>query len=140
MKLRRNLPFVGMLLLVMTAAGCETINEDALTSMPWLDGKQDAKMNTVAAAGQYVGDDSVTLTSSHRVSRQPIRTLQEGEDLHDLIEGSSGVVLLDFYADWCGPCRKQSRELHAVEEFATEVNAQIIKVNVDEHRGLAKEY
>lgn len=50
----------------------------------------------------------------------------------------SGVVLVDFYADWCGPCRMVSP---IVDEIAVE-NADIVvgKVNVDESSELASRY
>jgi thioredoxin 1 len=53
---------------------------------------------------------------------------------------ASGVpVLVDFYADWCGPCKMQSPIL---EEISGELEgkAKICKVNVDQSRELAVEY
>jgi thioredoxin 1 len=47
-------------------------------------------------------------------------------------------VLVDFYADWCGPCRALAPIL---EELAAEnLNVKIVKVNVDQNAGLAAEY
>ena len=53
-------------------------------------------------------------------------------------EIKSGVVLVDFYADWCGPCKMVAP---IIEELASErSDTKFIKVNVDEHEDIAKEY
>lgn len=56
----------------------------------------------------------------------------EKEDLKTLV--SSGITLVDFYADWCGPCKMMGMVLEELEEI------NIIKVNTDTHPELAKEY
>lgn len=51
---------------------------------------------------------------------------------------SEKTVLIDFYADWCGPCKMLSR---AVEQFASEnENIKVVKINVDDEQDLAIEY
>jgi len=47
-------------------------------------------------------------------------------------------VLVDFYADWCGPCQTLAP---TVEQLARELpHAKIVKVDVDRHPGLATRY
>lgn len=51
---------------------------------------------------------------------------------------SEKPVLLDFYADWCGPCRMVAP---IIEEIANERDDVIVgKVNVDEQGALAQAY
>ena len=52
---------------------------------------------------------------------------------------SSGVALVDFWAEWCGPCKMQ---LPIIEEFSSEMEgkATIGKVNVDEQLELAQSF
>ena len=52
---------------------------------------------------------------------------------------SEGLVLVDFWADWCPPCRLQNPIL---EELASDENfqASIVKVNVDYNRDLAARF
>ncbi|MBP6230878.1 MAG: thioredoxin [Paludibacteraceae bacterium] len=55
---------------------------------------------------------------------------------NELVLNSDLPVILDFYADWCGPCRMLAPELEALQR---EYNGRILiyKVNVDEERELA---
>lgn len=53
-------------------------------------------------------------------------------------EKKEGVVLVDFYATWCGPCKM----MHPIiEEIGKEnPDLKIIKIDVDQHEDLAREY
>ena len=60
-----------------------------------------------------------------------IKHLHE-ENLNDLVK--EGLHLVDFYADWCGPCRMLAPVLEELDSI------DVIKVNSDEHQELAREY
>jgi len=51
----------------------------------------------------------------------------------------SGIVLVDFWADWCMPCKMMAPILNEVAE-ATEGTATIYKLNVDEQQQVAAKY
>jgi len=53
-------------------------------------------------------------------------------------EIKSDKVLVDFYADWCGPCKMLASVLEEVDEELKDL--EIIKVNTDDFFHLAKEY
>lgn len=51
---------------------------------------------------------------------------------------SKGVVLVDFYATWCGPCKMTSP---IIEELAGEMkNVKFVKVDVDQNQELSSQY
>ena len=58
----------------------------------------------------------------------------ENEVLH-----SDKPILLDFYADWCGPCKMLSPVLHELAEEKSGT-LKVGKVNVDEQPDLAAEF
>jgi thioredoxin 1 len=55
------------------------------------------------------------------------------------VKAASLPVLIDFYADWCGPCRVLAPTL---ERLASEFNGQVkvVKVDVDQEPELAEQY
>lgn len=64
--------------------------------------------------------------------------LSVNKDNFEKIKSSDKTVLLDFYADWCGPCRMV---LPLVHEIADENPQYVVgKINVDEEMELASQF
>ena len=67
-----------------------------------------------------------------------MKTLENSSDYENLLKQDK-PILLDFYADWCGPCQSL---LSTVEKLSKEYSdtVEIQKVNVDQNFELAKQF
>lgn len=97
-----------------------------------------------------------TLEAIRRKKRQELQQETSGESSTDEAPGAPSepihvdsydhfqeitetydVVLADFHADWCGPCKMLEP---IVEDLAQETDAAMAKVDVDQLQGLAQHY
>ncbi len=56
-------------------------------------------------------------------------------EFDNLVRNNKGVCVVDFYADWCGPCKMLSPIMEEVSNSYT-----VYKLNVDENMELAEEF
>ena len=61
-----------------------------------------------------------------------IKYLENESDFAKEIE--KDFILVDFYADWCGPCKMMGQVLEEMD------NIEVLKVNVDSYPNIAREY
>jgi thioredoxin 1 len=53
------------------------------------------------------------------------------------VTGAEGKVIVDFWAEWCGPCHAVAPVL---DRIADERDVKLVKVNIDQEQGLAQRY
>jgi thioredoxin 1 len=64
-----------------------------------------------------------------------MKTVDEKNFKTEVLDVDFAVV--DFYADWCGPCRLIAPLL---DEIRSELNVEIVKVNIDESPSIATQF
>lgn len=58
----------------------------------------------------------------------------------DEVSNFKGVVVADFYADWCGPCKMLSPLMEQMSKDNKDENVKFVKINVDQEQELAGQY
>ena len=61
------------------------------------------------------------------------------QDFNEVIAGSDVPVVVDFWAEWCGPCRLVHPELEKIaDEYEGKI--RVVKLNIDEAPSVAARY
>jgi thioredoxin 1 len=69
--------------------------------------------------------------------RNDLATIATSDTFENEVLQSDGKVIVDFWAEWCGPCHAVSPVL---DRIADEHQVKLVKVNIDEHQDLAQRY
>ncbi len=62
----------------------------------------------------------------------------DNSNFKQFIEENKGTVIVDFYADWCTPCKMVAPILEKIN--AENEDITVVKINVDESNAIASEY
>ena len=90
------------------------------------------------------GADEIDAIREKKLEKLQAKATTEDEPVH--VHGQAEfqevlaeypLVLVDFYADWCGPCQMLEP---VVEKLAAETPATVAKVDVDENQALAQQH
>jgi len=81
---------------------------------------------------------SGTKASNSAIAENELKIVNDMGSFNEIINGST-PVLVDFYADWCGPCKMMAPIMQQVSrEMAGKVT--VIKVDVDKNEDVARKY
>jgi thioredoxin 1 len=109
----RRLLFVAMI--APTVAGISLTPADILV---------DGRVCGMSVGNEHGGAEAVSLTE---------------QNFDEVLAATQGLVMVDFWAEWCGPCRAIAPVLEELAE-ASNSRVTLLKVNVDENPGLAARY
>jgi thioredoxin 1 len=94
-----------------------------------------AEANDIEEIKQQKAEEVLSDSTTKEAPDEPIH-VESQEHYQELLE-EYDVVLVDFYADWCGPCQMLEP---IFEDIAAETDAAAVKVDVDAHQQLAAQY
>jgi thioredoxin 1 len=96
-------------------------------------------LTMVSAAGIFMASNLIAGLNHPTVNSPAIKKLETEKELVQAIKAGN-TIIVDFYADWCGPCKTQSQILNHVAADLPDDTVRIFKVDVDELEELATKF
>ncbi|MCF7853853.1 MAG: thioredoxin [Candidatus Pacebacteria bacterium] len=112
-----------------------------LTANPWRGGLIGLLLGGLIAVAT-IGNAAEKTTSKETgetVAENPLLHIKSAEQFNKDVLQADTLVLVDFYADWCPPCRKLGPILESVAKEHKDY-VRVAKVDVDDNRRLAMQY
>ena len=85
----------------------------------------------------YQSNEQINIKNEEEENKMEILKVTS-ENFESEVLQSDKTVLIDFYADWCGPCKMLSPIVDEVAEENTDI--KVVKINVDNAQDLAMKY
>ena len=119
LNMKKNILLILILVIALTIVSCTTteVPENDSPQLPMETDKPQEETNDV------VGEANIIHLAD--------------ETYHENVDNSEGIVIVDFWAAWCGPCLQLAPIL---EEISAEEGITLYKVNVDECPKLSQEF
>jgi len=67
-----------------------------------------------------------------------VKNVTSEKEFNNILQSSMGITVVDFWADWCGPCKMYGPTFEKTNEELPDVT--FIKVNVDKGQSIASKY
>ena len=135
-----TLAFIGVFSMCEISDGCWTPNESAKGVFKQTkdqgNGKVAAASATMTINGKNFDIKALNAPAKEKAPRTVVHATNES--FKKVVLESDMPVLVDFYADWCGPCRMIAPVLQQLAEESD--NAKVVKINVDKAPQLVSAY
>ena len=88
---------------------------------------------------QRYNNDVDTVYTVHSINQERFKDLIADYTAHDWVMRSPRPVVVDFYADWCGPCRRLAPILRDIAQYY-QGEVDFYRINVDNNPDIASAF